>query len=95
MNLGAEMTVEESINLQVLHWATPQGKVPLSGDDLVTFNFLVLTFHPFNFKVREIIRKNFHILKNDPETSFIFSNNPFIVTYTRNRHHLVVLFLVE
>ena len=24
MNLGAEMTVEESINLQVLHWATPQ-----------------------------------------------------------------------
>ncbi len=20
-------------NLQVLHWATPQGKVPLSGDD--------------------------------------------------------------
>ncbi len=33
MNLGTEMTVEESINLQVLHWATPQGKVPLSGDD--------------------------------------------------------------
>ena len=33
MNLGAKMTVEESINLQVLHWATPQGKVPLSGDD--------------------------------------------------------------
>ena len=31
--LGAEMTVEESINLQVLHWATPPGKVPLSGDD--------------------------------------------------------------
>ncbi len=25
MDLGAEMTVEESINLQVLHWATPQG----------------------------------------------------------------------
>ncbi len=37
---------------------------------------LVLTFHPFNFKVRDIIRKNFHILKNDPETSSIFSNNP-------------------
>ena len=32
VNLGAEMTVEESINSQVLHWATPQGKVPLSGD---------------------------------------------------------------
>ena len=38
---------------------------------------LVLTFHPFNFKVRDVIRKNFHILKNDPETSSIFSNNPF------------------
>ena len=65
---------------------------------------LLLAFHPFTFKVRDIIRKNFHILKNDPETSFIFSNfdtakrfeKPwFIVTYTRNRHHLVVLFLVE
>ena len=39
---------------------------------------LVLTFHPFNFKVRDIIRKNFHILKNDPETSSIFSNNPLV-----------------
>ncbi len=37
---------------------------------------LVLTFHPFNFKVRDIIRKNFHIMKNDPETSSNFSNNP-------------------
>ncbi len=27
MNLGAEMTVEESIYLQVVHWDTPQGKV--------------------------------------------------------------------
>ena len=25
--------VEESINLQVLHWATPQGKVPQGDDD--------------------------------------------------------------
>ncbi len=33
VDLGAKMTVEESINLQVLHWVTPQGKVPLSGDD--------------------------------------------------------------
>ena len=38
---------------------------------------LVLIFHPFNFKVRDVIRKNFHILKNDPETSSIFSNNPW------------------
>ena len=39
---------------------------------------LVLTFHPFNFKIRDIIRKNFYILKNDPETSSIFSNNPLV-----------------
>ena len=39
---------------------------------------LVLTFHPFNFKVRDVIRKNFYILKNDPETSSIFSNNPLV-----------------
>ena len=39
---------------------------------------LVLTFHPFNFKVRDVIRKNFQILKNDPETSSIFSNNPLV-----------------
>ncbi len=39
---------------------------------------LVLTFHPFNFKVRDIIRRNFHFLKNDPETSSIFSNNPLV-----------------
>ena len=31
-NLGAEIVVEESINLQVLHWPTPQGKGP-QGDD--------------------------------------------------------------
>ena len=39
---------------------------------------LLLTFHPFYFKVRDLIRKNFHILKNDPETSAIFSNNPLV-----------------
>ena len=39
---------------------------------------LVLTFHPFNFKVRYVISKNFHILRNDPETSSIFSNNPLV-----------------
>ena len=39
---------------------------------------LVLTFLPFNFKVRDVIRKNFHILNNDPETFSIFSNNPLV-----------------
>ena len=36
----------------------------------------VLAFHPLHFRVRDLIRKNFHILKNVPETSAIFSNNP-------------------
>jgi hypothetical protein len=30
------------------------------------------------FKVRDVINKNFHILKDDPETSSIFSDNPFV-----------------
>ena len=42
---------------------------------------LVFTFHPFNFKVRDIIRTNFPILKNDPETSFSFSNNRPLVAF--------------
>ena len=33
---------------------------------------LVLTFHPFNFKVRDVIRKNFHILKEWPWNIFHF-----------------------
>ena len=28
---------------------------------------LVLTFHPFNYKVKDIISRNCQILKNDPE----------------------------
>ena len=27
---------------------------------------LVLTYHPFNFKVRDVIRKSFHILEKQP-----------------------------
>ena len=71
----------------------------------------VLTFHPNNFKVRDSIRKNFHILKNDTETSSIFSNNPLVCfrhgknireTLVHSNLHqksspltVVVLFLVE
>ena len=39
---------------------------------------LVLTFHPFNYKVRDIISRNFQILKNDLETSPISTANPLI-----------------
>ena len=31
VDLGAEIVVEESMNLQVLHWPTPYGKVLQSG----------------------------------------------------------------
>ena len=33
VDLGAENVVEESINLQVLHWPTPHGKVQQSSGD--------------------------------------------------------------
>ena len=36
------------------------------------------TFHPFNYKVSDVIIRNFQILKNDPETSGIFTHNPLI-----------------
>ena len=37
---------------------------------------LVHTFHPLNYKVRDIISRNFEILKNDTMTSAIFTDNP-------------------
>ena len=46
---------------------------------------LVLTFHPFNYKVRDVISRNFQILKNDPETSVIFTNNPSTFSCSRAR----------
>ena len=52
-------------------------KPPLAkiSDDKIP---LVLTFHPFNYKVRDVISRNFQILKNDPETSAIFTDNPHL-----------------
>ena len=46
---------------------------------------LVLTFHPFNYTVRDVISRNFQILINDPETSAIFTDNPRI-SFRRNRN---------
>ena len=46
---------------------------------------LVLTFHPFNYKVRDVISRNFQILKNDPETSAIFTDNP-LISFRRNKN---------
>ena len=46
---------------------------------------LILTFHPFNYKVRDVISRNFQILKNDPETSAIFTDNP-LISFRRNKN---------
>ena len=48
--------------------------VEISDDKIA----LVLTFHPFNYKVRDVVSLNSQILKNDPETSAIFTVNPLI-----------------
>ena len=53
---------------------------------------LVLTFHPFNYKVRDVISRNFQILKNDPETSVIFTNNPSIFSCSRARRYTCSFF---
>ena len=59
-------------------------KPPLAkvSDDKIP---LVLTFHPFNYKVRDVISRNFLILKHDPETSSIFTNNP-LISFRRNKN---------
>ena len=46
---------------------------------------LVLTLHPFNYKVRDFISRNFQILKNYPETSAIFTDNP-LISFRRNKN---------
>ena len=59
-------------------------KPPLAkiSDDKIP---LVLTFHPFNYKVRDVVSRNFLILKNDPETSTIFTVNP-LISFRRNKN---------
>ena len=37
-----------------------------------------LTYHPQNLAIKNVILKNFNILRNDPETKHIFSLPPFI-----------------
>ena len=63
--------------------ATPQGKVPLSGT-IPGVGYYELGFLECFCCVEKRLMgywrkwKNFHILKNDPETSSIFSNNPLV-----------------
>ena len=59
-------------------------KPPLAkiSDDKIP---LLVTFHPFNYKVRDVISRNFLILKNDPETSAIFTDNP-LISFRRNKN---------
>ena len=38
-----------------------------------------------NYKVKEVISCNFQILKNDPETSAIFTDNP-LTSFRRNKN---------
>ena len=56
--------------------------LPKISDDKIP---LVLIFHPFNYKVREVISRNFLILNNDPETSAIFTDNP-LISFRRNKN---------
>ena len=46
-----------------------------------------LTYHPQNLAVKNVILKNFKILRNDPETQHIFSQWPFHM-HLRERHLL-------
>ena len=57
---------------------------PVSSTPRLNQTPLVLTHHPFNFSVRDVILKNFHILQNDPQTS-IFSDNT-LVSFRHNKN---------
>ena len=37
---------------------------------------LVFTYHPFKIKVNEVVKRNFRIVQNDPETLAIFTDPP-------------------
>ena len=52
---------------------------------MITKLKVVLTFHPFNYKVRVFISNNFQNLKNDPGTSAIFTDNP-VISFRRNKN---------
>ena len=43
--------------------------------DRITFT---LTYHPQNLAIKDVILKNFKIIRNDPETKHIFSLPPLI-----------------
>ena len=58
---------------------------PVSSTPRLDQTPLVLTHHPFNFPIRDVILKNFHILQNDPQTSSIFSDNP-LVSFRHNKN---------
>ena len=64
---------------------------PVSSTPRLNQTPLVLTHHPFNFSIRDVILKNFHILQNDPQTSSIFSDNPLVsFRHNKNIHHTLV-----
>ena len=44
-----------------------------------------LTYHPQNLAIKNVILKNFTILRNDPETQQMFSLPPFIL-FKRDKH---------
>lgn len=47
------------------------------------FNYMFIS----DDKVKNIINRNFHILKNNPETSAIFTDNP-LISFGRNKNIL-------
>ena len=49
--------------------------VGMNGSNFKNETLLVLTFYPFNYKVKDVISRNLQILKNDHEKSAILTIN--------------------
>ena len=47
-----------------------------------------LTYHPQNLVIKNVILKNFKIIRNDPETKHIFSLPP-LISFKRDKNFLV------
>ena len=56
---------------------------------------LVLTYHPLNEQIKKILLGNFRILNNDPETWWIFTDDPLLARRDPNIRNILVHTNVE
>ena len=56
----------------------PETALQTSQNEETDRILFTLTYHPQNLAIKNVIRKNFKVLRNDPEPKHIFSLPPLI-----------------